>query len=213
MRLISRITFFGIIYLIIKFIETSQIKLLPTTKINIYCSNEFFFANRLNRLCRWLYDNGTAYADTYQSALNDCPSGYKLGVFGNLNGTQLKFSCAYLQKIWINKNSSNNCNIITTNFQGSVFTMSEIDSNKNEYFLCLNKTQQIACGADEYLDKFSLLCLNTHYYNQTCSYEEMCSKAFNLTCNLPIGLCECQSTHFWNGTRCSKRDFKVKILF
>jgi hypothetical protein len=197
-----RILLFITTFLKIQFINTDKIKL--SQKINIYCSNEFYFANRLNRLCRWNYDNGTSHADSYNSALLDCPNGYILGTYGDINGTQLKFDCVYSQKIWINGNSTNNNNVLNLITNGSLFTSREIETTKIEYFLCLNKTQRVKCKPDQYLDSYSLLCINTLTYNETCTFNEMCNQALNLTCNLSNELCDCQSTHYWNGNSCSK---------
>lgn len=57
--------------------------------INILCSQQFVFGNYNSKICRWIHENGSNFADTFQSSLVDCPTGYvlnDLSDLGNVSG-------------------------------------------------------------------------------------------------------------------------------
>lgn len=172
--------------------------------VNIYCSDEFHFVNRLNRLCRWLYDNGTSYADTYQSALLDCPVDYMLATYKNITGAKFTFNCVEPKKIWMNVNSLSNHNVLNVHTNGQVNASIESLQTSLEYFMCINKTQKVTCEPDEYLVNDTLICLDALGFDQTCLFNDMCNQKLSLVCNMTIGKCECPSSFFWNGTSCCK---------
>jgi hypothetical protein len=179
--------------------------------ISIHCSNDFYFENRMNKICKWLYDNGTSFKDTYQSAKQDCPNNHVLATFNNeINNHKLSLSsCQGLIEIWINEDSMANNNALRINNGGIVQIIKKSSDESFEYFLCTNTDQTTTCEYDEYLDKDTLLCMDTVEYNEICLTNEMCSKQSNLYCNLTINKCICNTTMFWNETQCSNK----KIIF
>lgn len=142
--------------------------------ISIYCSSDFLFEFRLSKVCRWLYSNGTAFEDNYQSAVVDCPYNHILAVFDNFNGSKFTSNCQDCEKIWINGNSSGNSNVLIINTNGSIEASFEPEETHLGYFMCVDKTQKITCGSGMYLDTSTLLCV------------------------------DCHETEYWNGTHCSE---------
>jgi hypothetical protein len=174
--------------------------------IDIYCSNDFYFENRTNKICKWLYDNGTSFKDTYQSASQDCPSNHVLATFNKqINGHKVSLGCQDAMEIWINKvyNSNDSYNVLKIDIYGQAHMNSKTINESLEYFLCINKNQTITCESDEYLDEDTLLCMDTVEYNETCLKNEMCNQTSNLHCNLTMNKCICNTTMYWNGTQCS----------
>jgi hypothetical protein len=190
-----------LVFIIFGLLEATQVK----KNIGIHCSNDFYFENRMNKICKWLFDNGTSFKDTYQSAKQDCPYDHVLATFNSqTNNHKLSLSsCQGTIEIWINQDSMANNNVLKINNGGQAQMSSKSSSELLEYFLCIDKSQTITCESDEYLDEDTLLCMDTVEYNQACSKNEMCNQASNLYCNLTMNKCYCSSLMYWNGSTCS----------
>lgn len=120
--------------------------IIVPTNIDIRCSIEFFIENRINKLCQWSYSNNTLYADTYQSAFEDCPQGFILSIITTLDNFNLKLSnqiCKSQLKIWINEESTNYSNVLIFNANGDIALSDEPVENSLGYFLCMNFMQKV----------------------------------------------------------------------
>jgi hypothetical protein len=140
------------------------------TNIGIYCSTEIYLVDRYYHICRWLFANGTSYYDTYKSATQDCPNGYIFGGLINITNLKIEYkNCNSFIKIWIDEISSNNFNSMIIHSNGSIELLHELPSLLYDGFLCLNKSQEINCASDEYLDESSMICkrLNNCYLPQS----------------------------------------------
>jgi hypothetical protein len=141
------------IYLIIIGFYSSKITATQVEKnIGIYCSNDFYFENRMNKICKWIFDNGTSFKDTYQSAQQDCPNNHVLATFNKeIREHKLSLSsCQGIIEIWINEDSIGNNNSLRINNGGQVEMINKSSSESLEYFLCIDKNQTITCESDEY---------------------------------------------------------------
>lgn len=191
--------------------------IIVETKINIYCSNDFYFQNKLSKVCRWMLDNGTGFGATYESAFEDCPDGYSLGSFESLfklDQNLTRFSCDSPKKMWIHSLNAN-YNVLTLKTSKTVELANDPMTSTLEYFLCVFENNDTACDNNEYLDPDSLSCLGTVGYKNSCYIDEMCDKSLKLACG-SSDICDCSYTHYWDGSACSKKkflnSFQVKVL-
>jgi hypothetical protein len=122
-----------LIFIILGLLNATQVE----KNIGIHCSTDFHFDNRMNKICKWLFDNGTSFKDTYQSAKQDCPHNHVLATFNKqINEHKLSLSsCQGKIEIWINDNSIGNNNALRINNGGQVQINKKLPSESLEYFL------------------------------------------------------------------------------
>lgn len=164
------------------------------TNVDIYCSSDFLSSNRYLILCKWLHENAD-YLDTYDAALNDCPSGFMLAGLTS----QIKFlnnfqQCGPSIQVWINEIFSNGKNIASISTNDLVTTSKAPVNTRSQYFLCTNSSQTFNCKQQEIFSFTDLTC-SILYEGKPCLLNDMCNSSLfciNQSCTLPKSCKEIQ---------------------